>query len=101
MFGLSQGTPPDCRHAPARRKQRSTNGVVALREAVARDADAHAAGLAPVVHDLRAQGVTTLRGMTEALNERGMLTRRGGRLHVSNVKNLLDRLNDSGAIRKP
>jgi hypothetical protein len=30
--------------------------------------------------------------MAAALNERGMLTRRGGRWHVSNVRNLFARL---------
>ncbi|MGM0583729.1 MAG: recombinase-like helix-turn-helix domain-containing protein [Pseudomonadota bacterium] len=53
---------------------------------------AFARNLAPVIAELRADGVTSLRGLAEALNERGMLTRRGGRWHVSNVRNLLARL---------
>jgi hypothetical protein len=61
-------------------------------EAVARNSESHAWDLAPVLEELRAQGVTSLRGIAEALNERGMLTRRGGRWWVSNVRNLLGRL---------
>jgi DNA invertase Pin-like site-specific DNA recombinase len=38
------------------------------------------------------EGGTSLRAIAEELNARGMLTRRGGRWHVSTVTNLLDRL---------
>lgn len=36
--------------------------------------------------------VTTLRGIAEALNDRRIMTRRGGRWHVSNMRGLLVRL---------
>jgi Recombinase len=36
-------------------------------------------------------GVTDLRGIAQALNDRGVRTARGGRWHVSNVKNVIDR----------
>ena len=72
--------------------RRAGKGGVALREVVARNAEAHARDLAPVLQDLRTQGVVTLRGIAAALNQRGMLTRRGGSWHVSNVGNLLARL---------
>jgi hypothetical protein len=65
---------------------------VALREAVSANADAFAEGLAPVLEDLHDNGMTTLRGIAEALNRKGMLTRRGGRWHLSNVRNFLGRL---------
>jgi hypothetical protein len=58
---------------------------------VARNAEVHAWDLAPVLAELRAQGVTSLRAIAEALNEQGMLTRRGGRWWVSNVRNLVAR----------
>jgi hypothetical protein len=45
-----------------------------------------------VVEDIRSGGATSLRAIAAELNARGMLTRRGGRWHVSNVMNLLDRL---------
>jgi DNA invertase Pin-like site-specific DNA recombinase len=72
--------------------RRAGKGGVALREAVARNTEAHARDLAPVLEELQSQGVTSLRAVAEALNERGMLTRRGGRWWVSNVRNLLGRL---------
>jgi hypothetical protein len=59
---------------------------------VTANADRHAQDLAPVVADIRASGVTSLRAIASELTARGMLTRRGGRWHVSTVMNLLDRL---------
>lgn len=55
-------------------------------------ADSHARNLQPVLHALAAAGVTSLGNVAEALNERGMLTPRGGRWHKSSVRNLLTRL---------
>ena len=72
--------------------RRAGKGAVALREAVVRNADRHAADLAPVLDDIRASGASSLRAMAAALNARGMMTRRGGRWQVSNVRNLLGRL---------
>jgi DNA invertase Pin-like site-specific DNA recombinase len=72
--------------------RRAGKGGVALRQAISRNTDQHAQDLAPVLGDLRQQGITSLRGIAAALSERGMLTRRGGRWHVSNVRNLLARL---------
>ena len=45
-----------------------------------------------MVEDIRSGGATSLRAIAGELNARGMLTRRGGRWHVSTVMNLLDRL---------
>ncbi len=45
-----------------------------------------------MVEDIRAGGATSLRAIAAELNARGMLTRRGGRWHVSTVMNLLERL---------
>jgi DNA invertase Pin-like site-specific DNA recombinase len=72
--------------------RRAGKGAAALRTAVAVNAEQHAADLAEVVADIRAAGATSLRAMAEALTLRGMLTRRGGRWQVSNVRNLLGRL---------
>ena len=68
------------------------DGGAALRRSVSDNADAFAKDLAPVIGVIRAEGVMSLRGVAEALNDRGMLTRRGGRWGVSNVRNLLARL---------
>lgn len=59
--------------------RRAGEGGVALREAVSRNADEFAKALAPVVEVLREEGHTTLRALANALNDRGMMTRRGGR----------------------
>ena len=39
---------------------------------------------------MRAAGVKDLRGLASALNSRGVRTARGGRWHVSNVKNVIE-----------
>ena len=71
-----------------------TNAVEALaigRQALSDEADAFAANVMPVIDSLRASGVRDLRGLAAALNARGVRTARGGRWHVSNVKNIIDR----------
>jgi DNA invertase Pin-like site-specific DNA recombinase len=70
---------------------------VALREALAQNADDFAKDLTPVVETIRAEGHTTLRAIAEELNARGMLARRRGRRQVSNVRNLLTRLDIQSA----
>ena len=53
------------------------------------NADRHAEDLLAVVEDIRAQEMVSLRAIAGALNDRGMLTRRGGTWQVSNVWSLL------------
>jgi len=72
--------------------RRAGESGVALRRTVMSNADEFAGTLSPVIEGLRSVGVTSLRGIAEAMNERGIQTRRGGRWHVSNVRNLLVRL---------
>ena len=67
--------------------RRAGRGGAPLRAAIARNADRHAQDLAPVVADIRSGGATSLRAIAGELNARGMLTRRGGRWHVSTVMN--------------
>jgi hypothetical protein len=62
------------------------------REVQTTETVAFAANVLPIIASLRATGVRDLRGLASALNNRGVRTRRGGRWHVSNVKNLVDRL---------
>jgi hypothetical protein len=78
--------------------RRAGKGGVALRAAVSVNADQFAADLAPVIANLHEQGVTTLRQIFAALNSRGVLTRRGGRWHVSNVRNLLARIAQTAGV---
>jgi hypothetical protein len=55
------------------------------------EAELFAANALPVIDSIRATGVTDLRGIAHALNDRGVRTARGGWWHVSNVKNVIDR----------
>ena len=72
--------------------QRAGKGGGALRAAVTANARLHATSLEAVIADIRASGHTSLRAMADALNARGMLTRRGGQWQVSSVRNLLKRV---------
>lgn len=72
--------------------RRAGKGGVALQMAVAANADTFAAELAPVIADIRSGNHTTLRAIAAELNLRGIQTRRGGSWHVSNVRNLLARM---------
>jgi len=54
-------------------------------------ADQHAANVLPVICDIERAGVTTLQGIADALNARGIRTARGRRWYASTVRNLLVR----------
>ncbi len=72
--------------------RRAGRGGAALRQSVAENADRFAHDLTAVVEVIHAEGHVTLRAIAAQLSARGMLTRRGGRWQVSNVRNLLCRL---------
>ncbi len=55
-------------------------------------ADAVARSLRPVIKEIAAKGVTSVRGVAEALNIRNIPTPRGGRWHATSVARLLARL---------
>ena len=61
------------------------------RQAAKDKAAAFASNVMPIVASVQAAGVTTLAGIADALNGRGVRTARGGRWHVSTVMNLLRR----------
>jgi DNA invertase Pin-like site-specific DNA recombinase len=67
-------------------------GQAANREA----ADTFAANVLPVVRQLQAAGVTGVRAIARALNDRGVRTARGGNWHDSTVRNLLAR--EAGSV---
>jgi DNA invertase Pin-like site-specific DNA recombinase len=54
-------------------------------------ADAFAANVLPIIQSLQSAGVKDLRGLADALNQRSVRTARGGRWHVSNVRNVIVR----------
>jgi DNA invertase Pin-like site-specific DNA recombinase len=70
---------------------RAQTGNAASLKAIGARADQHAARLVPVLATLALEGVRSLGDIANALNERSMLTPRGGRWHKSSVRNLLNR----------
>jgi len=52
-------------------------------------ADQFAANVLPIVREIQAAGMTTLRDIAGALNARGIRTARGGAWHSSTVRNVL------------
>jgi DNA invertase Pin-like site-specific DNA recombinase len=80
----------------ARALRRAKTGNAASVAVIRSKADAHAGNLRPVVEALKSEGVTSLGAIASQLNERGMLTPRGGRWHKSSVRNLIERLNATG-----
>jgi DNA invertase Pin-like site-specific DNA recombinase len=57
-------------------------------------ADQFAANVLPILREIQASGLTTLRDIAGALNARGIRTARGGAWHSSTVRNLLLRARD-------
>ena len=55
------------------------------------EADRFAKSVLPLIATIQTAGITSLRGIAEALNARGVPTARGGRWQVSTVRNLLRR----------
>ena len=60
-------------------------------KAVKAEADRAANNVLPIIAEIRKSGATTLRGVAEALNARGIPTPRGGRWHAMSVRNALAR----------
>jgi len=56
------------------------------------EADAHALTLAPVVRELRAAGITSVRKIAAELNARKVPAANGGAWHATSVARLLARL---------
>ena len=72
--------------------QRAGKGNAAALLAVRENAVGRAAEYAETIADVRAGGATSLPAIARELNERGIVTARGGRWHPSSVRNLLIRL---------
>jgi DNA invertase Pin-like site-specific DNA recombinase len=62
--------------------------------AIAANANQHAANLLPIIREAQRAGATSLRDIAEVLNARGVSTARGGRWHATSVKNMLNRAQD-------
>jgi DNA invertase Pin-like site-specific DNA recombinase len=85
MNGAKLGNPTNTAEAAAKGR------AIAVQEA-----DRFAATILPIVKSIRNAGVTSLRGISTALNNRGVRTARGGHWQVSNVRNLLARDRSDG-----
>ena len=85
--GVKLGNPNGA--APFRRAGKSTEAAVA---AVKKNASARATDYSDILADVRATGVASLGGIAKEMNERGILTARGGKWHASSVRNLLRRI---------
>jgi DNA invertase Pin-like site-specific DNA recombinase len=97
---ISQRTRAALQAAKARGvKLGNPNGARALRglgnaaavDATRKAADRHRDQIMPIIAALRSEGVVTLLGIANALNERGILTARGGKWYARTVKNLVER----------
>ena len=85
--GVKLGNPNGT--APIRR---AGKGTTAALEAVRRNAAGRSQEYAETIADVRASGAASLPAIAKELNERGIVTPRGGRWHPSSVSNLLARI---------
>jgi DNA invertase Pin-like site-specific DNA recombinase len=83
--GVKLGNPNGAAHLQGR-----GNGEAV--EAVKANASERAETLRRTVETIRAEGVTSVRGIADELNARGVKTARGGRWHPTSVHTLLKRL---------
>ena len=90
MRGVKLGNPNGAE--PIRRAGKGTSAAL---EAVRRKAAERALEYAEIVADVQASGAASLPAIAKELNERGILTARGGKWHPSSVRNLLGRLDAS------
>ncbi len=84
--GVKLGNPNGA--APLRRAGRGNADAI---RAVQAQAAERAKEYAEIIEDIRESGVASLAGIARELNDRGIVTPRGGRWHASSVKNLLAR----------
>ncbi len=54
------------------------------------------ANVVPIIRDIERAGLTTLQGIANALNARGIRTARGRRWYATTVRNVLDRASVEG-----
>lgn len=80
---------------------RAGKGGVALRETGSRNADAFAASLAPTLEDIQGNEHASLRAIAAEPDARRIVTRRSGQWYVSNVSNLLTRVQHAMAAIDP
>lgn len=88
---ISQRTKVALAAAKARGVELGENGKVLASRHKA-EAETFARSLTPIITEIRNEGHTTVRAITEALNERGVPSREKGRWHLRSTAILLQRL---------
>jgi DNA invertase Pin-like site-specific DNA recombinase len=84
---LAQAKARGVRHGGPKRLEASALGVAANKA----NADCFAANVIPIIREIQASGVTTLRGVARALNARGVPSARGAPWSEVAVTNILKR----------
>jgi DNA invertase Pin-like site-specific DNA recombinase len=75
---------------PSRKEEQAAAARKAVRNSKA-NADRFAANTLPIIKEIEASGISTLKGIAGALNARGVKTARGGKWYAATVKNVLAR----------
>jgi len=65
---------------------------ISQEDGVSLDIDDHTQRLIPILKEIKQDGVNTMQGIAESLNERGFKTRAGGSWHAKTVKPLVHRI---------
>ncbi len=73
------------------RKKEQRQATLKANQANREHASRFATNVLPIVREIEKAGITTLKGMAEALNARGVHTARGGKWYPTTVKNLIGR----------
>lgn len=71
--------------------RRAGKGNGASRQAASANADVFAHDRLDIISDIESGGITSLSGIANELNKRGIKTARGGKWHASTVRNLRNR----------
>ncbi len=67
----------------------------ARRSSLKRKADSRAKDIMPIITAIQQDGMNTYRAIADALNERGIMTARGGQWYATTVKNMIERIENS------
>ena len=74
---------------PGERQPRGASSLSAVRSRGWHHADQRAANILPVIETIIAGGITTYKGIAEALNTRRIQTARGGRWDATTVRRIV------------
>lgn len=83
--GVKLGNPNGAAHLLGRGNDEAVDAIKAK-------ADEKAQDLMPLIEELREQGLTSLRGIANELNQKGILSPRGGKWYPMGVKRVMERV---------